>query len=95
MQKLNISPCPRCGAHHDCAMDTNTKKQRQPAPGDLTVCIKCMEVLKFTGKMTLRRLTGEEIAELKKNTAFHHQLAKIKIAIATVKVLFPPEHGKN
>ena len=65
---MEIPPvcCPTC----DYAMDraTAVKGDGIPTPGAITVCIECAEFLCFTDTMGIRKLTGEELDQLRDET---------------------------
>lgn len=56
---IPLSKCPLCGYEMDCVTCVDTPDQA-PRPGDLTICIKCGEVLVFTEELGLRIPTKEE-----------------------------------
>ncbi len=52
--------CPYCGEHMTHA-DEYRHTGRAPEPGDLSLCIACGRIGKFTGNMVVRRMTPEEM----------------------------------
>jgi len=69
-----LAHCPQCGSPNDCASGI----ERRPVPGDLSICIRCATVARFTDQMELRRLTAEEEAEMPAHIAaqvFQFQMA--------------------
>lgn len=54
-----LSKCPLCGYEMDCATCVDIP-EHTPRPEDVTICIKCGEVLVFTEGLGLRIPTKEE-----------------------------------
>ncbi len=54
--------CPSCGYKMEAA--TNATGKGTPAPGDISMCFGCTEVLTFNADMTQRALTPEEFLDL-------------------------------
>ena len=60
---LPTSFCPWCGYQVDaatCATDQNAK----PRPGDLSMCLKCLSVLRFDADLRLEMLPEAEFRAL-------------------------------
>jgi hypothetical protein len=51
--RLPLSECPHCHYKMDCATCVD-KPEELPKPDDVTICLKCGEVLVFTENMGLR-----------------------------------------
>jgi hypothetical protein len=60
--RVPLSACPSCGTQCDAASTTN--ESTQPVPGDISICVRCGELLKFGDDMRLMRLTHEERIEV-------------------------------
>ena len=66
--------CPGCGAA--CDASTNLLGKQGPEPGDVSICLYCGMLMKFTDDMMLRQLTGTEMIEVLKD----ERVAKIERA---------------
>lgn len=60
---VTASRCPSCGHRLDAASHPRDENVR-PRPGDLSVCIQCAELLRFTEGMAVVRLSAQELAAL-------------------------------
>jgi hypothetical protein len=60
--RVPLSKCPMCAYEMDCATCVENKEQL-PKPNDVTLCIKCGEVLVFTEGLALRLPTEKEYQE--------------------------------
>lgn len=61
---VEVSKCPACGyANLDCATGA-FEEDLTPKPGDLSLCIRCGDMLVFTDKLGLRLPTKEEYENL-------------------------------
>lgn len=47
------SRCPKCGYPMNRADDPQHKRAREPEPGDLSICMKCGELLMFRNDLCL------------------------------------------
>jgi hypothetical protein len=56
------SRCPRCDAPLTGASDM--EGSARPRPGDVSVCLYCAALLKYTAQRTLRALTAAEVRAL-------------------------------
>lgn len=54
--------CPECGKNMDRA--TSLTGDHVPAPGDITVCIKCAKILKFSSDMKLEKKASGDLDQL-------------------------------
>ncbi len=63
---LSINPenCPNCGHKFDCDSSLFTPGDPKPSPGDITVCIRCGEFMRFDQQMHRVPLTVDEFVEL-------------------------------
>lgn len=61
-----ISKCPVCGYQVDCATPvvSNPSKRIKPIPGDLTLCMKCGELMSFDENLKLCSAKLENIMGL-------------------------------
>lgn len=60
--------CPRCSRE----LDGFTGEAQIPTDGDISICLYCALILKFEGRgmnIKIRKITVEELAELKKDHA--------------------------
>jgi hypothetical protein len=57
-----LTPCPGCGNQLDTCFGVENDKN--PKPGDLTICAYCAEPLVFTRDLTVRCATPELRAKL-------------------------------
>lgn len=71
--------CPRCGYEHD-QQECLTSPKATPRPGDLTVCIRCAELLVFDGQGGVRQPTDGERAEYEPEV----QIAELRRAIQII-----------
>jgi Na+-translocating ferredoxin:NAD+ oxidoreductase RNF subunit RnfB len=55
------SPCTACGYICDMASCVTDDDARIPAPGDISVCLKCGHMMGFTKDLKLRDLNDEEM----------------------------------
>jgi len=58
--------CPHCSAPIDQAsgvVDKNARNILKPKPGDISLCITCAGLGRYTQDLTLRKLTETEHAE--------------------------------
>lgn len=59
------APCPKCGATIDAAgVAAGADTGAPPEPGDFTVCVECLAVLRFAPNQTYHRVTIPEIDAL-------------------------------
>ena len=56
--RLPPANCPACGKILDAC--TSVEPDRQPSPGDLTICAHCIEILKFNEDLRPVTLTLQE-----------------------------------
>lgn len=61
---LPMSTCPTCGYQVDAATHPVNDKA-VPKPGDLSLCMKCGELMTFNDDMTLRLSSIEDVMGLK------------------------------
>jgi hypothetical protein len=59
--RMPACKCPGCGYDLDAA--TNLLGVGAPTPGDITICLMCGRLMKFTDALLLRELTGPELIE--------------------------------
>lgn len=57
--RLPACRCPYCGTQLDAA--TKLDRAIMPKPGDISVCIKCAQVLVFADDLMLRKPKPDEI----------------------------------
>jgi hypothetical protein len=58
--------CPHCGSPIDQAsglVDKNARNELKPKPGDISLCIICAGLSRYTETMTLRKLTEIEAVD--------------------------------
>ena len=58
--------CPNCGALFTAA--TCVFAEKRPAPGDITLCVCCGEILRFEEGLTIRNLLPVEYAAIHPDT---------------------------
>lgn len=54
--------CPACGRKLEAV--TSVGHGHKPKPGDLSVCLYCDCLLQFSGDLTIRALSAEEVSAL-------------------------------
>lgn len=69
--------CPYCGKFVNAAA-TLQDHQAAPAPGDLSLCVKCINLCKFGPDLSLVRLTPAEKAEAMADEGVAAMVAKAK-----------------
>jgi len=81
---IPASKCPTCGYEMDSStcVDDDTVK---PKPGDFSVCMKCGEMLRFTGTMGIRIVELNDMMELTGNN--QAQLVHIQRVVRKERVL--------
>lgn len=57
------SNCPTCGTRLEAATFVGDDN-RAPEPGDVTICIGCTAILRFTEDLSLRILPADELVAL-------------------------------
>lgn len=57
--------CPTCGYKMDAATPAYFNAKVSPRPGDLSLCMKCGEMLVFTESLTIRILELNDMLQLK------------------------------
>ncbi len=72
------SPCPKCMglAIGATAADTGT---RAPRPGDLTVCVECGQICRFTESMDIEAVSDADLLDLPRATS--QQLRSMRRAV--------------
>jgi len=58
--------CPHCGTDVDQAsgvVDKNARNTLKPKPGDISLCITCAGLGRYTETLTIRKLTDIELAD--------------------------------
>jgi hypothetical protein len=82
--RLPAHPCPFCGHRLNAAGDP-TDDSAVPTSGDVTVCIKCAEVLFYDTDMTLRRpRPGEMILMLANDPAWAGDIVRMQQMIRSL-----------
>ncbi len=79
--KATPIPCAACKALDDFIAPTTIALGRPPAKGDITICVKCGEVLLFEDATSLRVADFKDWMNFQKDTtyiAIDHQQAMIK-----------------
>jgi hypothetical protein len=79
--------CPFCGYRMN---RTSGIKDAKPKSGDISLCLKCMEISLFSEDFVLRQLTAKELIAIQRSTAWDrienvrraHRYLKIKENIA-------------
>jgi len=72
---LPESICPICSTKFDAA---TSLQQYKPAPGDVSICIQCGNILQFGSDLELYQASKETIAELKKDLETWGEIIKIQ-----------------
>jgi hypothetical protein len=69
LEKMNIAifrtpecSCPKCG--HVITAATNTREDCAPSAGDLSVCLECGTLLKFSESLHIQALSDKELSRL-------------------------------
>lgn len=57
-----ISQCPKCGCRLDAA--THPTEDVASTPGDISVCLRCQEILRFDDSLVLRQPSRTELDEI-------------------------------
>lgn len=62
MTAVNIPKqrCPHCGYKIDCSTALLCE-HAEPRPGDITLCLHCMEVFLFNNELRMKRATKREL----------------------------------
>ena len=79
--RMTECKCPKCGKTLDAA--SSIEYATPPDPGDISVCIDCLTILRFTKDLSLLELTEAEISRLDPKTLA--EVAEIRRMIAWVK----------
>jgi hypothetical protein len=74
--------CPYCGHKFDRV--SGITEERQPRPGDLTLCIQCSLVMAFADDLRVRALNAEELEYLLTEPGFKEVIARTAAAIRHV-----------
>lgn len=61
--RLPVDHCPACGTLLDAASGVRGE-DIIPGPGDLSVCIRCGQMLIFNQRLRLRKATEKDLEEL-------------------------------
>lgn len=69
-------PCPNCGKPLNAHADPTD--QRPPEPGDLAICLGCIQAAVFTADLTLRPLTFHDVANFTSGTRAMLELMQFK-----------------
>lgn len=72
--------CPVCGYNPDCASPADRSHAR-PKPGDLSLCLKCGEVLEFDDAMIARLATVATLTALQTQPADWQLLCRAQALI--------------
>lgn len=59
--RLPASSCPVCGNECNAATWQAGPSRKSPEPGDITVCVECVSVLKFGPEMQLQGVSNDEV----------------------------------
>ena len=66
--RIKTTTCPHCGKHIDASTTGDeTGRVRGPSPGDLSLCVYCVEFSVFDEEMRPRKMTAEEAANTEMN----------------------------
>ena len=83
--RIPLGPCPICGHECDAASAIGDPAIfAEPKPGDYTVCIECGGWLKFGQGLNLKRLTEQDILNMKNEE--HDQLTAVTKAVREIEV---------
>lgn len=84
--------CPYCDAKLDrsSGMSPNNPAQRDPAPGDVSVCINCGEIAVFDGDMAMAKPSEEELAMLLEDET----ILKTRIMVKSMRAVMDPDRNK-
>ena len=58
--------CPICGYQPDCASAADNSDSR-PKPGDITVCLKCGEIMEFGSRMELQEASLDTLKAIQQD----------------------------
>lgn len=61
--------CPYCGYQMDAATPI-TDEDARPSPGDISLCLRCMEIGIYDDKLYVRKATPAEIEEARRSPAW-------------------------
>jgi len=77
--RLPESECPSCGYRVDAASGISTDEA--PKPGDVTLCMKCGQVMQFTATLGVRGVQPASIPGIDRATMRNIRRAQRAIAI--------------
>lgn len=60
--------CPKCKVEFDRVTHADFTAQRPPKPGDLSVCIRCGEILQISDGFDFEKINDERISQLSERT---------------------------
>ncbi len=93
---LNSTPIPPTNCPY-CLRKMNRAGGPDPAarpfPGAFVICMKCSEISMMNDDLSLRKLTAEELDEVRNNGDLQHQIANFRGFILWRKKM--EAHGKN
>lgn len=81
------SPCPTCGV--ELGFHTPLDGGRAPAPGDVTMCTACGELLRFDGALVLYLPPADELVDVLDD----HQFNALRLAQRALRGLLPQPDG--
>ena len=79
--KIPATICPSCGWKNDAA--THPTEDVAPTPGDLSVCLRCQEIMRFDDGLQLVKPTGQELNDMyRQQPGLRAELFKMQRAAA-------------
>lgn len=62
--KMGKDNCPACNYLCDSATPMEGEENVPPNPGDVSICLRCGEILEYAHDMALQKITPKTIGEL-------------------------------
>lgn len=75
MPLTKLAFCPACGYTFDSATETTGKSR--PSAGDISICLRCANVMAFTEDLGVRALTATERDEVYRDERVRHARAAV------------------
>jgi hypothetical protein len=83
VERISESRCVGCGTRLNAVSTANPGEAAMAEPGDLTVCTRCLAVMKLDGDLRPRALTDAEAEELMADRDRMEELARMVRILAT------------
>lgn len=81
MRTTRLSPrlCPYCGHTLDAATAGPFNPDAEPRPGDVTVCLHCIELLVFDEATLPRKPSGDELLDVRTDPQVQLVMARLRL----------------